>query len=120
MSKHFRIIFSPPEIEIPVITEEGPKKLKMRAVERQMLCNLFDTCGAHAKTFREQRIAADNWANVDAVSLTEPEASIVLTEDDHKQLLKGHELMAGQRPHIWSRCRAMIAQLEAPTEEEIR
>jgi hypothetical protein len=120
VSKHFRIKFSPPEIEIDVVTEEGIKKLSVRKIERQMLCNLFDTFGAHAKTIREQRIAADNWANVDAVPLDTPEASVLLTEDDHKQLVKAHEISAGSRPHVWSRCREMIAQLENPTEEDVK
>lgn len=120
MSKHFRIKFSAPEIEIPVRTEEGEKKIKMRVVERNMLCALFDVVGGHVKTVHEQRVAADNWANVDAISLTDPEASVLLTEDDHKQLLKGHELLSGQRPHVWSRCREMIAQMENPTEEDVK
>lgn len=120
MSKHYRIRFSAPEIEIPVMTDEGPRKLKMRSVEKQMLCMLFDVCGANSKSIKEQRIAADNWANMDAIALDAPEASVLLTEEDHKQLIKGHELMAGQRPHVWSRCRALIAQLENPTEEEVK
>jgi hypothetical protein len=120
VSKHYRIKFSPPEAELNVVDEQrGPMKLKLRTVEKAMLCNLFDVFGAQTKKIGEQRVAADNWANVDAVSADAPEASVLLTEEDYKQLISGHEVLAGQRPHLWSRCRALLAQLENPTEEKV-
>jgi hypothetical protein len=119
VSKHYRIKFSSPDVELDVIDEQrGPMKLKLRMVEKVMLCNCFDAFGAKAK-IHDQRVAADNWANVDAISASEPEASILLTEEDYKQVISGHEILAGGRPQVWSRCRALLAQLDEPTEEKV-
>ena len=121
MSKHFRIKFSAADAMIALTDEMGkPVNKPTRGIEKLMLSFLFNAAGASAKTFSEQRVAADNIANVDAVGLDTPDASILLTEEDYKQLVKGQELTVGQRPFVWNRLSEMIAQLEKPTEEKVQ
>ena len=83
-----------------------------------MLCSAFDAYASQAKSIKEYRVAADNFANVQAVPEDDTEQALIFSEEDLKQIEIGLAAIP-RKLSVWLGCRDLIAQLENKKEYDI-